>query len=140
MRSYEVVDLRNDVIKSFSLWRISKTFFQGICSLHKMMMQFWMMMGVCSSQNSNGREALSNVISEICKKAWISGYFTNHSLRASAAIRLYEAEVDKPFICAPPSIVFISINMTNFFIFTQYYIYFSKIELIIFFQSNEMLT
>ena len=41
---------------------------------------------------------LQKIVPEVMKAAGISGYFTNHSLRASAATRLFEGGVDEQLI------------------------------------------
>jgi integrase len=46
-----------------------------------------------------GRHKLANVVSDVCKQGGLSGYRTNHSLRASAASRLYDENVDEQLIC-----------------------------------------
>ena len=46
-----------------------------------------------------GRHKLAQTVADICKKAGLSGYRTNHSLRASAATRMFDAEVDEQLIC-----------------------------------------
>lgn len=38
-------------------------------------------------------------MARLCKDAGFSGFYTNHSLRATAATRLYEAGVDEQLIC-----------------------------------------
>lgn len=45
-----------------------------------------------------GIHTLQTVISRLCKDAGFVGYFTNHSLRATAATRLYAAGVDEQLI------------------------------------------
>ena len=45
-----------------------------------------------------GRHKLSGIVANLCSQAGIGGYRTNHSLRASAATRLYEASVDEQLI------------------------------------------
>ena len=45
-----------------------------------------------------GHNMLANVIPRLFKQAGISGHFTNHSLRATAATRLFDAEVDEQLI------------------------------------------
>ena len=45
-----------------------------------------------------GRTKLSNTVSRLCKSAGIKGYFTNHSLRATATSRLYHAGVDEQLV------------------------------------------
>ena len=47
-----------------------------------------------------GVNTLSTVVSRLCKMAGFSGYFTNHSLRATAATRLFDADVDEQLIMA----------------------------------------
>ncbi|CAC5398261.1 unnamed protein product [Mytilus coruscus] len=46
-----------------------------------------------------GRHSLANIVASICQEAGIGGYRTDHSLRASAATRMYDAGVDKELIC-----------------------------------------
>ncbi|CAC5358886.1 unnamed protein product [Mytilus coruscus] len=46
-----------------------------------------------------GRHSLANIVASICQEAGIGGYHTNHSLRASAATRMYDAGVDEQLIC-----------------------------------------
>ena len=46
-----------------------------------------------------GKNTLANVVSEIAKKAGIDGRVTNHSLRATAASRLYNENYDEQLIC-----------------------------------------
>ena len=45
-----------------------------------------------------GINKLQSVVADMCKKAGIPGRFTNHSLRATAATRLYHAQVDEQII------------------------------------------
>lgn len=45
-----------------------------------------------------GHNLLSNTVKRICQKAGLQGYFTNHSLRSTAATRLFEAGVDEQLI------------------------------------------
>ena len=42
--------------------------------------------------------SLGRIISRICKEADIGGYKTNHSLRATAATRLYQSGVDEQLV------------------------------------------
>ena len=51
----------------------------------------------CSS--AVGRHKLDTVAAEICKQGNLGGYRTNHSLRASAVTRMFDAEVDEQLIC-----------------------------------------
>lgn len=46
-----------------------------------------------------GRHKLSNTVADICSNAGLTGFRTNHSLRASAASRLHNAGVDEQLIC-----------------------------------------
>ncbi|CAC5423579.1 unnamed protein product [Mytilus coruscus] len=46
-----------------------------------------------------GRHSLANIEASICQEAGIGGYRTNHSLRPSAATRMYDAGVDEQLIC-----------------------------------------
>lgn len=45
-----------------------------------------------------GHNTLSKAISKICKLAGMSGFKTNHSLRVTAATRLYQSGVDEQLI------------------------------------------
>lgn len=45
-----------------------------------------------------GRTTLAGIVAAICKEGGLTGYRTNHSLRASAATRLYNAAVDEQLI------------------------------------------
>ena len=45
-----------------------------------------------------GHTTLSKTISRICKRAGISGYKTNHSLRATSTTRLYQSGVDEQLV------------------------------------------
>ena len=42
-----------------------------------------------------GKQTLATVITNMCKRAGLPGFRTKHSLRATAATRLFEAEVDE---------------------------------------------
>jgi hypothetical protein len=46
-----------------------------------------------------GRHKLSQVVANMCKQAGLAGHRTNHSLRATAASRLYDEQVDEQLIC-----------------------------------------
>ncbi|XP_070548200.1 transcriptional regulator QRICH1-like [Ptychodera flava] len=46
-----------------------------------------------------GHNALHGTIARLCKEADIPGFRTNHSLRATAATRLYDADIDEQLIC-----------------------------------------
>ena len=45
-----------------------------------------------------GHNTLQKIVPELMKAAGVSGYFTNHSLRSSAATRLFEGSVDEQLI------------------------------------------
>lgn len=45
-----------------------------------------------------GRHKLAQTVADICKEAGLSGYRINHSLRASAVTRMFDAEVDEQLI------------------------------------------
>ena len=45
-----------------------------------------------------GHNTLQKIVPELMKAAGVTGYFTNHSLRASAATRLFEGGVDEQLI------------------------------------------
>ena len=52
------------------------------------------------SCNPMGHNTLANTVPGILKEAGIAGYFTNHSLRATSATRLFDAGVDEQLIMA----------------------------------------
>jgi len=45
-----------------------------------------------------GHNSLGNTVKRLCDSAGVQGYFTNHSLGASTATRLFEAGVDEQLI------------------------------------------
>jgi integrase len=45
-----------------------------------------------------GHNSLSTIVSKMCAEAGFGGYFANHSLRATAATRLFDANVDEQLI------------------------------------------
>ena len=45
-----------------------------------------------------GHNTLSKTVQRLCKEAGIPGYFTNHSLRTTAATRLFDAGIDEQLI------------------------------------------
>jgi len=45
-----------------------------------------------------GHNILAGNVRRLCKEAWLNGYFTNHSLKATTATRLFEAGVNKQLI------------------------------------------
>ncbi|XP_072042901.1 zinc finger MYM-type protein 2-like [Amphiura filiformis] len=45
-----------------------------------------------------GRHKLANIVANICKQGGLGGYRTNHSLRATAASRLYDQAIDEQLI------------------------------------------
>ena len=45
-----------------------------------------------------GHNILAGTVRRLCKEAGLDGYFTNHSLKATTATRLFEAGVDKQLI------------------------------------------
>ena len=45
-----------------------------------------------------GRHSLTSVVKELLKSAKLDGYFTNHSLRRSGTMRLFQAGVDRKII------------------------------------------
>ena len=45
-----------------------------------------------------GHNVLQQMIPNLFKAAWIQGHFTNHSLRATSATRLFEAQIDEQLI------------------------------------------
>ena len=45
-----------------------------------------------------GKNKLSNAVASMCKSAGIEGYKTNHSMRATAATRLYSSGMDEQLV------------------------------------------
>ena len=45
-----------------------------------------------------GQNKLRHVIKELCSKAGIPGYYTNHSLRSTAATKMYHCNIDEQLI------------------------------------------
>ena len=45
-----------------------------------------------------GHHTLRNTVARLCKEAGITGYKTNHSLRATAATRLYQSGIDEQLV------------------------------------------
>ena len=45
-----------------------------------------------------GHHTLRNTVSRLCKAAGITGFRTNHSLRATAATRLYRSGIDEQMV------------------------------------------
>ena len=45
-----------------------------------------------------GVHHLRNVVKEICKSAGLPGFYTNHSLRSTAATKLYQTNIDEQII------------------------------------------
>ena len=54
--------------------------------------------GCWFSQSPVGHNSLKNFWGNVCKEAGIPGYKTNHSLRATAATRLYASGVDEQLV------------------------------------------
>lgn len=46
-----------------------------------------------------GRHQLEKTVNRLCQKAGLKGHYTNHSLRATAASRLYNLNFDEQLIC-----------------------------------------
>ena len=46
-----------------------------------------------------GHNKLASTIKRLCEQGGLSGYRTNHSLRATAATRMYDKGVDEQLIC-----------------------------------------
>ena len=46
-----------------------------------------------------GHSKLPSTMKRLCEQAGISGYRTNHSLRATAATRMYDMGIDEQLIC-----------------------------------------
>ena len=56
-------------------------------------------------QTPVGHNKLKNFVSQMCEEAGIVGYKTNHSLRATAATRLYASGVDEQLVMEELAIV-----------------------------------
>ncbi len=50
------------------------------------------------SNNPLGHHTLSKTVARLCENAGIQGYKTNHSLRATAATRLYQSGIDEQLV------------------------------------------
>ena len=59
--------------------------------------------GVWYSKTPLGHNLLGKVVTDMMKEAGYDGHYTNHSLRASLATRLYDAEVDEQLIMSRTS-------------------------------------
>lgn len=46
-----------------------------------------------------GINTISKVVRKLCDKAGFEGFYSNHSLRATAATRMYNADVPEQLIC-----------------------------------------
>ena len=46
-----------------------------------------------------GHNKLASTVKRLCEQAEISGYRTNHSLRTTAATRMYDMGIDEQLIC-----------------------------------------
>ena len=53
---------------------------------------------VWHSAQAVGHNKLSTTVARLCEQAGLEGFFTNHSLRTSAATRLFDAGVDEQLI------------------------------------------
>ena len=49
--------------------------------------------------NPIGINQLQNCVKELSKKAGFDGHYTNHSLRATSATRMYNADIPEQVIC-----------------------------------------
>lgn len=47
-----------------------------------------------------GVNTLASVVTRLCSAAGFKGFFTNHSLRATSATRMFDADVDEQLIMA----------------------------------------
>ena len=61
-------------------------------------LQKWSPTGTWFSKQPLGHNTLQHMMSNMCSKAGIAGYKTNHSLRATAASRLYHKGIDEQLI------------------------------------------
>lgn len=46
-----------------------------------------------------GKNKLGSIVKELCAQANLSGYFTNHSLRATAATRIFQSGMPEKLVC-----------------------------------------
>ena len=46
-----------------------------------------------------GVNKLQSVVKDVCRKAGFPGRYTNHSLRSTAATRMYHSNIDEQLIC-----------------------------------------
>jgi integrase len=46
-----------------------------------------------------GINTISKVVGKLCDKAGLEGFYSNHSLRATAATRMYNADIPEQLIC-----------------------------------------
>ena len=58
----------------------------------------WSQTGIWFSKQPLGHNTLEHMMAKMCAKAQIQGYKTNHSLRATAASRLYHKGIDEQLI------------------------------------------
>ena len=60
--------------------------------------QHWDVTSIWFSKVPIGRQKLAHAVPSICRDGGLSGYRTNHSLRVSAATRMFEEGVDEQMI------------------------------------------
>ena len=53
---------------------------------------------VCYADQPRGINKVANIVKDICKIAGLDGKFTNHSLRATSASRMFQSEVPEKII------------------------------------------
>ena len=99
----EVVQHENEVNSSRCLVRLYKLY-NSLCPPNRPDRAFYLTPLVRPTEGCwfrkvpLGHNKLSQVVPRLMKSAKIEGYFTNHSLRATAATRLYDAEVNEATI------------------------------------------
>ena len=60
--------------------------------------QHWDATSIWFSKVPIGRQKLADAVPSICRDGGLSGYRTNHSLRVSAATRMFEEGVDEQMV------------------------------------------
>ena len=65
-------------------------------------MEHFISTSVWYSKQPVGHNTLTNTVRRLCNEAGIEFFFTNHSLRTTAATRLYDAGVDEQLIMLTP--------------------------------------
>jgi len=99
----EVIHYANEENSERCIVRLYKLY-QSLCPIDRPNGAFYLKpldnpkAGVWFSKTAIGHNTLAKTIKRLCEVAGIKGYFTNHSLRACTATRLFEAGVDEQLI------------------------------------------